>query len=252
MVLDDVLSAVDARTEKCLVERLFGKTGLLRKMNSTIILATHAGEYNQVVEFKVMYADQELFTVRHLSLADNVIVIGTDGCIAEQGAFEVLRSHDGFVSKLLLHPELLESKIGADTGGNNNTESKTKPSSTAPKPIRGGAIVNDATDLTRRIGDLSVYKYYLKSIGWKLVLVNTAACVISTIAQLFPRKYFPIQLKKNILILYSSLVNLVCRRYRQEPSTFRNSLYWCCNCIIKWFRLRPLVRDTHSATIFMN
>jgi ATP-binding cassette, subfamily C (CFTR/MRP), member 1 len=204
VVLDDVLSAVDARTEKCLVDRLFGKAGLLRKMNLTIILATHAGEHNQILECKLMYADQELFIVRHLSLADNVIVIGTDGCIAEQGAFEVLRSQDGFVSKLLLHPELLESKPHADAGGNNDIESKTKPSSSAPKPLRGGATANDVTDLTRRIGDLSVYKYYLKSIGWKFVLANTAACVVSTIAQLFPRKCFPIQLNKNILIFQLS------------------------------------------------
>lgn len=45
VVLDDVLSAIDARTEKLVVERLLGKTGLLRNLNSTVILATHAGKH---------------------------------------------------------------------------------------------------------------------------------------------------------------------------------------------------------------
>jgi ATP-binding cassette subfamily C (CFTR/MRP) protein 1 len=47
MVFDDVLSAIDARTEKLVVERLFGKAGLLRRMNSTIVLVTHAGKHDQ-------------------------------------------------------------------------------------------------------------------------------------------------------------------------------------------------------------
>jgi len=52
MVLDDILSAIDARTEQLVVERLFGKAGLLRRINSTIILATHASEHNPV-EFRI-------------------------------------------------------------------------------------------------------------------------------------------------------------------------------------------------------
>jgi ABC-type multidrug transport system fused ATPase/permease subunit len=44
VVLDDILSAIDSKTETLVVERLFGKSGLLRRLGSTIILATHAGE----------------------------------------------------------------------------------------------------------------------------------------------------------------------------------------------------------------
>lgn len=42
VVLDDVLSAIDGKTEALVVERLFGKRGLFRKLGSTVILATHA------------------------------------------------------------------------------------------------------------------------------------------------------------------------------------------------------------------
>ena len=44
VVLDDVLSALDSRTEMAVVERLLGKRGLLRQLKSTIILATHTSK----------------------------------------------------------------------------------------------------------------------------------------------------------------------------------------------------------------
>lgn len=43
-MLDDVLSALDVRTEKVIIERLLGKTGILRQLSSTVILATQTGE----------------------------------------------------------------------------------------------------------------------------------------------------------------------------------------------------------------
>jgi ABC-type transport system involved in cytochrome bd biosynthesis fused ATPase/permease subunit len=43
VVLDDILSALDARTEKLVVDRLFEKNGLFRTLKSTVILATHSG-----------------------------------------------------------------------------------------------------------------------------------------------------------------------------------------------------------------
>lgn len=42
MLLDDVLSALDSKTEVMIIERLLGKQGLLRKLGSTVILVTHA------------------------------------------------------------------------------------------------------------------------------------------------------------------------------------------------------------------
>jgi ATP-binding cassette subfamily C (CFTR/MRP) protein 1 len=44
IILDDVLSAIDSKTEALIVERLFSKTGIFRKHGSTAFLATHAGE----------------------------------------------------------------------------------------------------------------------------------------------------------------------------------------------------------------
>jgi ATP-binding cassette, subfamily C (CFTR/MRP), member 1 len=43
VILDDVLSAIDAKTEKLIVDRLFGENGIFKTLGSTVILATHAG-----------------------------------------------------------------------------------------------------------------------------------------------------------------------------------------------------------------
>jgi ATP-binding cassette subfamily C (CFTR/MRP) protein 1 len=189
MVLDDVLSAIDAGTERLVIERLLGRTGLLRRLNSTVILATHAGKHRQISRIEIRHAEKLYLIVRHLHLADIVVVLGSDGHIAEQGTFENLRSQNGFVSKLLLHPELLESSSRADAGDNDAIDSKAKRSTAIPK-IVGGATANDVEDLTRRTGDFSVYKYYLKSIDWKIAVTNAACCFVAMLAQSFPRKSY--------------------------------------------------------------
>ncbi|KAL2005900.1 hypothetical protein VTN00DRAFT_10393 [Thermoascus crustaceus] len=68
VILDDVFSAVDSKTEQTLVERLFGKDGRFQQSGFTVILVTHS--------------------VCHLSLADHIVVLGPDGGIMEQGSFQ--------------------------------------------------------------------------------------------------------------------------------------------------------------------
>lgn len=147
-----------------------------------MILATHAGKTYQILQLQ--YTHPSL--VRHLPLADSIVVLGEDGRIAEQGSFDSLRSRQGFVSKLLLHPELLESKR-VEEPLDSATKVKSKPAPALPKVLRGPSD-NDVADLTRRIGDLAVYKYYLKSIGWKIALLEVASCSVFMLAQVFPRK----------------------------------------------------------------
>ena len=44
MILDDVFSALDAKTEGLVFERLFSTSGLFRQQATTVVLATHAGK----------------------------------------------------------------------------------------------------------------------------------------------------------------------------------------------------------------
>jgi ABC-type nitrate/sulfonate/bicarbonate transport system ATPase subunit len=43
VLLDDVLSALDLKTEALMIQRLFASTGIFSKHGTTVILATHAG-----------------------------------------------------------------------------------------------------------------------------------------------------------------------------------------------------------------
>lgn len=43
-MLDDVLSGLDPKTESAVFKEVFGRKGLLRKLGTTVILATHSGE----------------------------------------------------------------------------------------------------------------------------------------------------------------------------------------------------------------
>jgi len=111
-------------------------------------------------------------------------VLGSQGNVIEQGTFDHLRSLDGFVSKLLIHPELL-------TPDNNSIldEKNIPKAADATNPgIPKARAANDAADLTRQIGDTSVYIYYFRSIGWKISLVNVASSFVFALGTKFPCK----------------------------------------------------------------
>ncbi|KAL2071871.1 hypothetical protein VTL71DRAFT_13106 [Oculimacula yallundae] len=162
VVLDDVFSAIDGKTEALIVERLFGKRGLFKKLGCTVVLATHA--------------------IKHLPLADNVVVLGADGDMIDQGSFEVLRARKSQMIDLIVDEVESHRSDDEDTGqpdqllksGSKNTAIKSPP------------VDTETAELTRRIGDVSVYGYYLKSIGWKIALVNVATALMWTIGSNLP------------------------------------------------------------------
>lgn len=43
-IFDDVLSGLDAVTEEFVFKRVLGRNGLLRKIGTAVVLATHSGE----------------------------------------------------------------------------------------------------------------------------------------------------------------------------------------------------------------
>lgn len=121
-----------------------------------------------------------------MPLADNILVLDKGGKVAEQGTFEYLRSRDGFVSKLMLPPELLESASRSDE--KENTSQKVPAAAAAVAKVLRGPSANDAADLARQTGDISVYKYYLKSIGWKIGLANAIGSFVFMLGTKSPRE----------------------------------------------------------------
>ncbi|KAH8194638.1 hypothetical protein TruAng_011196 [Truncatella angustata] len=135
IILDDVLSALDVRTEAQVATRLLGPNGIFRSLGTTVILMTHA--------------------TQHLSSADLIIVLA-DSKIVEQGTYKDVQLSTAYVSKLQVKESTSQSILNE------------KPS-TVPGTIRPSK--DEQLDHSRRMGDLSVYLYYLRCAGLPVLLV---------------------------------------------------------------------------------
>lgn len=55
LLLDDVLSALDNATKKLIMARLFGKSGLFRQLNSTVVLVTNESKHEDLSSLRLCY-----------------------------------------------------------------------------------------------------------------------------------------------------------------------------------------------------
>ncbi|KAL5384917.1 hypothetical protein DPSP01_005024 [Paraphaeosphaeria sporulosa] len=137
LVLDDMLSGLDNTTEKLVFNRVFARSGILRKSRATVILATHSTHY-----------------ARH---ADQIIVMA-DGRIAEQGTYQELleknvdlrKFNDGETSSTADSDEETDSTSEADIA-----------SQLTPKPVDD----KNEDDLARQTGDRRSLIFFIKTIG---------------------------------------------------------------------------------------
>jgi ATP-binding cassette subfamily C (CFTR/MRP) protein 1 len=116
--------------------------------------------------------------VRHLPEADNIVVLGEDGSIIEQGNFEHLNTEQGYVQSLIVEDQA--EKSYSNTVSDTVTKSKKEAAEKAVEDT-------SASDLLRKTGDLTLYKYYLKSVGWKDGIVILTLTFSSQFCQYFPR-----------------------------------------------------------------
>ena len=142
LVFDDVFSGLDADTEEKVFEQVFAPGGLLSRRQSTIVLCTHS--------------------VKHLSVADYIIVLG-DGTIAEQGVFRELMTSRGYLQRLGLGSSGSEASSGQMASKQDEYETKSQLLLTKTMDIP--SLAPD-TDKSRQVGDSTVYKHYIQSMGW--------------------------------------------------------------------------------------
>ncbi|KAE8452148.1 hypothetical protein EG329_001615 [Mollisiaceae sp. DMI_Dod_QoI] len=136
LMLDDVFSGLDADTEEHIFRKLFSRSGLLRRIDTTVILVTHA--------------------VARLSYADWVIVLNKEGVIAEQGTYESLRRSDAYVANLDV-----QFKQTATAAVEQPVEAKRLEIDVAEVDEEGAVLS------ARRTGDWDTYKHYFAAAGWK-------------------------------------------------------------------------------------
>lgn len=128
IILDDVMSGLDATTEEIIFTRLFGPDGLLRNSGQTVIFATNA--------------------LHRLSSADHIIVLAADGTIAEQGPYSKLGSS-------------ISAYVQA---GEKDVEHNDYKAITLSAPMET-QTATQVVGQQRRTGDFTVYKYYAQKVG---------------------------------------------------------------------------------------
>ncbi|OAA74978.1 ABC transporter, transmembrane domain, type 1 [Akanthomyces lecanii RCEF 1005] len=151
ILLDDVLSGVDNANIAHISDKLFGRSGLLRRSGSTIVLVTHS-------KYLMM-------------MADDVLVVD-QGTIVESRTVASLQSSDGFSSGFQIEDPATET----DDEERNVTKKADAQAlariDTAEDAL--SALNEEAADLKRTHGVPSVYRYYMHSSGYIKVIIMLA------------------------------------------------------------------------------
>ncbi|KAF4958674.1 hypothetical protein FGADI_2224 [Fusarium gaditjirri] len=159
IILDDVFSGLDMHTENAVFHNLLGTHGLLRQLNTTVVMATSRAN--------------------RLSYADHIISLDGSGIGCEQGSFDKLTNADNYVSRL------------AVASANWTYNQEAAPSSTEPSAnalVDSEVVLSDEAkdDAGRRTGDMAIYLYYIRAIGWIPSLVFVFAICAFIVCQSFP------------------------------------------------------------------
>lgn len=132
-IFDDILSALDSSTQDIVVEKVFGANGILRRMNTAVVLATHS--------------------TRHLHVVDSVVTL------TEQGHYTTRSvDHSGSDSEW----KTADQEVQVD-------QAPAQTDATAGVIVAEEDFRQEADDLAnanKNIGDLAVYAYYFASLGW--------------------------------------------------------------------------------------
>ncbi|KAI3009272.1 hypothetical protein CBS147346_2163 [Aspergillus niger] len=147
-LFDDVLSSLDAKTSEQVFQRVFGAQGILRRHRVAAILATH---------------DQKL-----LAFADNAVLL-QNGVITEQG-----------------HPQLLQPRNLSGESAATSRSIEERQVALPGSQAAAGIASSNADEMNRKIGDLSIYAYYLRAAGPWQVLIYFVSLVIGVFCSQFP------------------------------------------------------------------
>ncbi|KYK57930.1 ABC transporter [Drechmeria coniospora] len=142
-ILDDVMSGMDSCTESLIFNDVFGPEGVLRRIQTTVVLATLSN--------------------RHLEFADWIIILG-EGAILCQGSFSDLKlSNSHHQSSLVTNDD--EPLVQADI-----EEKAMPPGSPTQKIDQDQQNQNAAADARRSVSDMSNYRFYFQATGFTMLL----------------------------------------------------------------------------------
>ncbi|KAL4813733.1 P-loop containing nucleoside triphosphate hydrolase protein [Aspergillus spinulosporus] len=136
VIFDDVFSSLDSETENHIFHHLLGEHGLLHSLNATVLFASSS--------------------IKRVPFADHIIVLDRHGYVAEQGSFSSLNAAGGYISSFALKQASMDSQMG--------TMHKSEASNVTAYPAHRVSDVELKS--YRGDGDMSIYLYYIQSVGW--------------------------------------------------------------------------------------
>ncbi|KAL2836011.1 P-loop containing nucleoside triphosphate hydrolase protein [Aspergillus pseudoustus] len=156
VILDDVFSSLDAVTENHIFLYLLGDHGLLHSLGTTVLLASSS--------------------VKRVPLADYIVALDKHGYITEQGSFSALNSAGGYISSFALE--------SSDTDIKTDGKHKSETTAVSVCPLKKDLKAESAS--YRGEGDISVYLYYIRSMGWLSTILFGVAISGFTFSISFP------------------------------------------------------------------
>lgn len=112
----------------------------------------------------------------HLSYADSIIVLNSDGKVVEQGSYNELVNTSSHVSA-----------FSCETGVSDPVQ---EPIIVDDNILQELQLDEDVQDAIRQTGDLTVYKYYFQTVGLVLTVAFLSCSAAFVFFMNFPRKSF--------------------------------------------------------------
>ncbi|KGO72305.1 ABC transporter, integral membrane type 1 [Penicillium expansum] len=164
VLLDDVFSGIDSSTTEAIARDLFSNTGLLRKLQTTVVFATHS-----------------MFLLQY---ADNVIVL-EDGRVLETGSLDSLKTPNSYTQDL--KSASVTSSVNSSGISSNDEAISSSISHMKNEDLAEDDVDNPDSydDLNRQEGDFSVYSYYASASG-RLTFIS---CLIVALLWAFCREF---------------------------------------------------------------
>ncbi|KAK2609212.1 hypothetical protein QQS21_002294 [Conoideocrella luteorostrata] len=160
LVLDNVFSALDEASADSIFDGLFGSLGLLRRINSTVIMTTHS--------------------VKYLQMVDQLIVINEDGSV---------KTVPNSIKEVANKSQIRNMMV--DTSSTEDRE-QTRRDEGPGKEIGIDCLRTERVELLRRRGDLGLYRYYFTSVAKWLWLVWFVSMIFTTLSEKFPEIFIRI------------------------------------------------------------
>ena len=157
---------------------------------------------------------------RHLPLADGIVLMDSEGHITKQGSYEELSREPSLSSAIHPNAHDEDAEDAVDAG----SPTKQPPSDDDDK----------LKDLTRQTGDITVYKYWFKHIGWTPAAIFLGFKITLTFAATFPQvwlkfwtddggtvsaKYFIVYILLALITLFATAASIWAMLILIAPST---------------------------------